>query len=99
MAAMMMIMGTTATYAKTNPGMKHNNKPAAAVVVNNKHNDHSKFSKPADHCNCKHCTKLNAKIEKEMRRHEEEMRRLNTKKHNIHTEVNSRTNTAGYVGR
>ncbi len=107
-AIVMTIIGTATTYANTTV-IKHNNHKPVAVVVHNNHHckeckavharDHRHLSRPVMHCNCKHCVKLNAKIEKEMRRHAEEMRRLEAKKHSVHPEVNARTGHVAYNGR
>jgi len=101
----MMIMGTaTATFAKNNPGMKHNNKPVATVVAHNNHHndfndrDHRHMNEPKHNCFCKHCKKMRHDMEM-ARKREAEMRRMEAARHYNHPEVNARTGRTAYVGR
>lgn len=107
LAIVMTIVGTATTYANTTV-IKHNNHKPVAVVVHNNHHcmeckvaharDHRHLNKPVMHCTCKHCVKLNAKIEKEMRRHADKMHRMEVKKYGAHHEVNARTGHMAYNG-
>ena len=109
MAIMMTIIPAANTYAKTT--VKNNgHKPNPVAVVHHNNNrcmecktvhakDHRHMNKPVKNCKCRACENLNKKIEKEMRRHAEEMRKLEAKKHSIHPEVNARTGNMSYNGR